>query len=100
MLLCRQEERFGTSASVSKSLSYSLASIAATASASSTPPPAVLPRKIMRRGEDGELAPASAAPSKPTSEAGSDGKDKTSQARPTLKVASWQVKHTARPTHN
>ena len=45
-------------------------------STSSTPPPAVLPRKIMRRGEDGELAPVSAGPSKPTSEVGSDAKDK------------------------
>jgi hypothetical protein len=44
---------------------------------SGTPPPPVLPRKIMRRGEDGELAPASAGPSKPTSEVGSDAKDKT-----------------------
>ena len=54
----------------------SLASIAANASNSSTPPPAVLPRKIMRRGEDGEAAAAGSSPSKPTSEAGSDGKDK------------------------
>ncbi|KAI8240415.1 R3H domain-containing protein 1 [Colletotrichum sp. SAR 10_98] len=55
----------------------SLASIAAPeTSAETPPPPAVLPRKIMRRGEDGELATASASPSKPTSETGSDSKDK------------------------
>lgn len=53
-----------------------LSSMAQSASNSSSPAPAVLPRKIMRRGEDGELAPTSAAPSKPTSEAGSDSKDK------------------------
>ncbi|KAJ3483169.1 hypothetical protein NLG97_g7370 [Lecanicillium saksenae] len=46
-------------------------------STSSTPPPAVLPRKIMRRGQDGDSAGASASPSKPASEAGSDLKDKT-----------------------
>ncbi|KAF9771397.1 hypothetical protein IL306_010963 [Fusarium sp. DS 682] len=42
---------------------------------SSTPPPAVLPKKIMRRGQDSEGGP-SASPSKPTSETGSDAKDK------------------------
>ncbi|KAF5532744.1 R3H domain-containing protein [Fusarium mexicanum] len=42
---------------------------------SSTPPPIVLPKKIMRRGQDGEGGP-SASPSKPTSETGSDAKDK------------------------
>ncbi|KAM0236585.1 hypothetical protein ACHAP5_009352 [Fusarium lateritium] len=41
----------------------------------STPPPAVLPKKIMRRGQDSEGGP-SASPSKATSETGSDGKDK------------------------
>jgi len=54
----------------------SLSSIATTTSTSSSPAPAMLPRKIMRRGEDGEFAPASASPSKPTSEAGSDSKEK------------------------
>ncbi|KAF5590432.1 R3H domain protein [Fusarium subglutinans] len=44
---------------------------------SSTPPPIVLPKKIMRRGQDGEGGP-SASPSKPTSETGSDAKDKPS----------------------
>jgi len=53
-------------------------------STSSTPPP-ILPRKIMRRGEDGELAPASAGPSKPTSEVGSDARDKA----PPVVYASW-----------
>ncbi|KAK4669271.1 uncharacterized protein QC763_0030800 [Podospora pseudopauciseta] len=55
----------------------SLSSIAANTPNSSSPAPAVMPRKIMRRGEDGEFGPTSAAPSKPTSEAGSDGKDKS-----------------------
>ncbi|KAL2167612.1 hypothetical protein VTG60DRAFT_1048 [Thermothelomyces hinnuleus] len=54
----------------------SLSSIAASTSNSSSPAPVVLPRKIMRRGEDGELGPASATPSKPTSEAGSESKEK------------------------
>lgn len=47
-----------------------------TVSTSSTPPPAVLPRKIMRRGQDEEGGGASAGASKPTSENGSDSKDK------------------------
>jgi len=59
----------------------SLASIAsATVSNSETPPPALLPKKIMRRGEDGEAALSSAGPSKPTSEAGSDPKEKSKLA--------------------
>lgn len=41
----------------------------------STPPPAILPKKIMRRGQDGDAGPLSATPSKPTSETGSDEKD-------------------------
>ncbi|KAL2202861.1 hypothetical protein CC79DRAFT_1337511 [Sarocladium strictum] len=45
-------------------------------SASSTPPlPVILPKKIMRRGQEGEAGTPSAGPSKPTSEVGSD-KDK------------------------
>ncbi|ATY62763.1 R3H domain protein, putative [Cordyceps militaris CM01] len=40
----------------------------------STPPPALLPRKIMRRGQEGDGA--SAGPSGPGSETGSDLKDK------------------------
>lgn len=51
--------------------------IAANASSSGSPAPAVLPRKIMRRGEEGEFGPGSGGPSKTTSEAGSDGKDKS-----------------------
>ncbi|ODA80295.1 hypothetical protein RJ55_03253 [Drechmeria coniospora] len=50
-------------------------------SASSTPPPVVLPKKIMRRGRDGESGPCSTGPSKPTSEDGSDGKDKQPLAK-------------------
>lgn len=45
-------------------------------STSSTPPPVVLPKKIMRRGQDGDGGPVSTNPSKPTSEVGSDSKDK------------------------
>ncbi|RSL59783.1 hypothetical protein CEP51_013873 [Fusarium floridanum] len=52
-------------------------------SSSSTPPPAVLPRKIMRRGQDSEGGP-SASPSKPTSETGSDSKDKPAAANQKL----------------
>ncbi|TLD24888.1 hypothetical protein PspLS_05419 [Pyricularia sp. CBS 133598] len=63
----------------------SLQSIAAAnESASSTPPPAMLPRKIMRRGEEGDSAPASAGPSKPTSEDGSDSKDKNANTNQKL----------------
>lgn len=49
--------------------------VGANVSANNTPPPAVLPKKIMRRGEDGEMALVSAGPSKPTSEDGSDPKN-------------------------
>ncbi|KAI0395432.1 hypothetical protein F5Y17DRAFT_456994 [Xylariaceae sp. FL0594] len=42
-----------------------------------TPPPVVLPKKIMRRGEDGGSGQVSTNASKATSEVGSDGKDKT-----------------------
>lgn len=52
----------------------SLASIPQIASTSSTPPPAFVPKKIMRRG-DSDFGPGSAGYSKPTSEVGSD-KDK------------------------
>ncbi|KAL2133730.1 hypothetical protein VTI74DRAFT_1810 [Chaetomium olivicolor] len=62
----------------------SLSSIAAATPSSSSPAPVVLPRKIMRRGEDGELGPTSATPSKPTSEAGSDSKDKSVPAKDKL----------------
>ncbi|KXX79300.1 R3H domain-containing protein 2 [Madurella mycetomatis] len=62
----------------------SLSSIAASASNSSSPAPVVLPRKIMRRGEDGEFAIASATPSKPTSEVGSDSKEKAAPAKEKL----------------
>lgn len=41
-----------------------------------TPPPVVLPKKIMRRGEDGGSGQVSTSASKATSEVGSDGKDK------------------------
>ncbi|PHH80830.1 hypothetical protein CDD82_1488 [Ophiocordyceps australis] len=44
-------------------------------STSSTPPPAVLPMKIMRRGQPQEIEAVGADVSKPTSESGSDGKE-------------------------
>lgn len=55
----------------------SLATMAplANPSNSSTPPPPVLPKKIMRRGQD-EDGLTSAGASKPASESGSDAKDK------------------------
>ncbi|KAK1654719.1 R3H domain-containing protein [Colletotrichum phormii] len=63
----------------------SLASIAAPeTNAETPPPPAVLPRKIMRRGEDGEFGSNSASPSKATSETGSDSKDKSAAANQKL----------------
>ncbi|KAI0412251.1 hypothetical protein F5X98DRAFT_20204 [Xylaria grammica] len=46
-----------------------------------TPPPVVLPKKIMRRGEDGGSGQVSTSASKATSEVGSDGKDKTAVAK-------------------
>lgn len=49
-------------------------------STSSTPPPAILPKKIMRRGQDGDGGPVSTNPSKPTSEVGSDSKEKEKSA--------------------
>ncbi|KAK4190608.1 hypothetical protein QBC35DRAFT_61557 [Podospora australis] len=58
----------------------SLSSIATSTPSSSSPVPVVMPRKIMRRGEDGDFGSGSAAPSKPTSEAGSDSKDKNAAA--------------------
>ncbi|KAK4122327.1 hypothetical protein N657DRAFT_657171 [Parathielavia appendiculata] len=62
----------------------SLSSLAASTPNSSSPAPVILPRKIMRRGEDGEFGPASAGPSKPTSEAGSDSKEKSASANQKL----------------
>jgi len=59
----------------------SLSSIAASTPSSSSPAPAVLPRKIMRRGEEGDFATNSAYVSKATSEAGSDSKDKGAQPK-------------------
>ncbi|KAI0974050.1 hypothetical protein F4678DRAFT_395788 [Xylaria arbuscula] len=46
-----------------------------------TPPPVMLPKKIMRRGEDGGSGQVSTSASKATSEVGSDGKDKTALAK-------------------
>ena len=60
----------------------SLAAMAPTpsASASSTPPPAVMPRKIMRRGQDSDAAVTGSDGLKATSESegeAKDSKDKT-----------------------
>ncbi|TGJ88642.1 hypothetical protein E0Z10_g80 [Xylaria hypoxylon] len=46
-----------------------------------TPPPVVLPKKIMRRGEEDGSGQVSTSASKATSEVGSDGKDKTALAK-------------------
>ncbi|KAJ3568618.1 hypothetical protein NPX13_g6360 [Xylaria arbuscula] len=46
-----------------------------------TPPPVVLPKKIMRRGEDSGSGQVSTSASKATSEVGSDGKEKTALAK-------------------
>ncbi|KAL1836829.1 hypothetical protein VTJ49DRAFT_4610 [Mycothermus thermophilus] len=59
----------------------SLSSIVASTSNASSPAPVVMPRKIMRRGEDGDAGPASSAPSKPTSEAGSESKEKVAREK-------------------
>lgn len=61
----------------------SLASMAGT-NPNSTPtstPPVVLPKKIMRRGEEGGSGQASTSPSKATSEVGSDGKEKSAPTK-------------------
>ncbi|KAI1331727.1 hypothetical protein F5Y16DRAFT_242414 [Xylariaceae sp. FL0255] len=42
----------------------------------STPPPVIMPKKIMRRGEDDGSGQVSTSASKATSEVGSDGKEK------------------------
>ncbi|KAH6655775.1 hypothetical protein BKA67DRAFT_675766 [Truncatella angustata] len=58
----------------------SLASIAGSKepeSNTNAAPPVLLPKKIMRRGEEGGSGPASTSPSKATSEVGSDGKEKS-----------------------
>ncbi|KAM0335835.1 hypothetical protein ACHAQA_000885 [Verticillium albo-atrum] len=63
----------------------SLASIGVPEPVSETPPPPVmLPRKIMRRGEDVESGTLSGSVSKVTSEDGSDGKDKSAPANQKL----------------
>ena len=61
----------------------SLASIAGSNANSNTntPPPIVLPKKIMRRGEDDGSGQASTSASKATSEVGSDGKDKSAPTK-------------------
>ncbi|KAI5462497.1 hypothetical protein BGZ63DRAFT_443368 [Mariannaea sp. PMI_226] len=59
--------------------SLALINPSANASSASTPPPVVLPKRIMRRGQDSEGGP-STSPSKPTSENGSDAKDKPTLA--------------------
>ncbi|KAI2470887.1 hypothetical protein F4781DRAFT_153388 [Annulohypoxylon bovei var. microspora] len=56
----------------------SLASIVGTnASNTTTTPPQLLPKKIMRRGEEDGSGQNSTSPSKATSEIGSDGKEKS-----------------------
>ncbi|OTA87027.1 hypothetical protein M434DRAFT_35560 [Hypoxylon sp. CO27-5] len=64
----------------------SLASIAGNNvnSSTNTTPPQLLPKKIMRRGEDGGSGQASTSPSKATSEVGSDGKEKSGPTKEKL----------------
>jgi hypothetical protein len=61
----------------------SLASIVGNANENKTEstPPVMLPRKIMRRGEEGGSGQAGGSPSKGTSEVGSDGKDKAGASK-------------------
>lgn len=54
----------------------SLASIVESSPSVNTPPPVVIPRKIMRREDGGDRTTSSAGPSKPGSESGSDTKEK------------------------
>ncbi|SPO06713.1 uncharacterized protein DNG_09407 [Cephalotrichum gorgonifer] len=58
----------------------SLQSIVESTSAVNTPPPVVIPRKIMRREGSGDKTTSSPAPSKPVSEDGSE-KDKAALAK-------------------
>ncbi|KAM0522199.1 hypothetical protein ACHAPS_005965 [Verticillium nonalfalfae] len=62
----------------------SLASIGVPEPVSETPPPVMLPRKIMRRGEDVESGTVNGMLSKVTSEDGSDGKEKSALANQKL----------------
>lgn len=56
----------------------SLTTISNPPTTGNTPPPPMLAMKIMRRGGEGDTGPS---PSKTTSEAGSDGKDKGLSAK-------------------
>ena len=58
-----------------------LSSIVVNPSSNNSPSQAVLPRKIMRRDRDGDPGTLSGDPSKPTSEAGSDSKDKSAPTK-------------------
>ncbi|KAI1105084.1 hypothetical protein F4804DRAFT_341346 [Jackrogersella minutella] len=64
----------------------SLASIVGTNtnSTTNTTPPQLLPKKIMRRGEEGGSGQASTSPSKATSEVGSDGKERSAPTKEKL----------------
>lgn len=48
----------------------------------STPPPVILPKKIMRRGQDGDAGAPSGTPSKPASEAESERESKENKEKP------------------
>lgn len=63
----------------------------ATASADGASPPAVLPKKIMRRGRDSEGGLVSAGASKPTSESGSDNKE--GKEKQSLAKEKWVIPH-------
>ena len=57
----------------------------------STPPPAILPKKIMRRGQDGDGGAASANPSKPTSEIGGDANENKDKIQGNQKYVFLQI---------
>lgn len=59
----------------------SLTSVSNPPTSGNTPPPQMPAMKIMRRGGEGDAGPS---PSKATSEAGSDGKDKALSAKEKL----------------
>jgi len=82
-----------------------LSSIVVNPSNTASPAPALLPRRIMRRDRDGELGSLSAGPSKPTSEDGSDSKEKGAATKEKYaspfhrtRLFCWRANRPDRPT--